>query len=443
MYTEFKRKFAKKGSSMKNIEEKKIISERAVLVGLSSPILPEEDNSDYETLDELEELLTTAGGICVGKVLQRRDTPDSSTFIGEGKVQEVLQLALDNEADLIIFDNDIFPSQIKNLEKLFSMPVLDRTALILDIFSQRAHTSEGRLQVELAQYRYILTKLSGIGKSLSRLGGGIGTRGPGETKLETDRRHIRSHIGKLEQEFEKIRKVRGVQREQRIKSEISTAAIVGYTNAGKSTLLNALTGSEIAANNRLFDTLDPTARKLKVDDNFSVVFTDTVGFIRKLPHKLVEAFKATLEELEYADVILHVIDISNPLWEVQAMVVEKLMSDLGVSETPCIRVYNKADVAEETPYLREGDVLISAKDGRNLDLLVASIRKIVTEEKEHIRVEIPYHLASTLDLLYKESQVVKIDYLDEHISAEIYAQKSLLNKLEGMSFQKLGGTADA
>jgi len=417
-----------------NIEEKKVF-ERAVLVGLSSPVLEDQENSDYETLDELEELLNTAGGECVAKILQRKDTPDPATFIGEGKTEEVAGLAENNDADLVIFDNDLSPSQIKNLESILKRPVLDRSALILDIFAQRARTSEGRLQVELAQYRYILSKLSGLGNSLSRLGGGIGTRGPGETKLETDRRHIRRHIDRLEEEFERIRRVRGVQREKRVKSEIPLAAIVGYTNAGKSTLLNTLTGAGIEANNRLFDTLDPTTRKLEIDETLTVIFSDTVGFIRKLPHKLVEAFKATLEELEYADVILHVIDLSNPSWESHIKVVERLIEELGVASTPRIRVFNKVDIAQEVPLLRETDVCISAKTGLNIDRLIDAVRKTVSKPLKKVRIKLDYSDASMVDVIYREAKVSSLSYNEDAIVMEVTCNEAQLGKLKLVSYE--------
>ena len=269
-------------------------TERAVLVGLHASVFKEDEDASWETLDELEALLETAGGECVGKMLQTRNAPDAHTFIGEGKLQELVTLARDNDATLIVFDNELSPSQMRVLEEATGRTVLDRSALILDIFAQRARTGEGKLQVELAQYQYILPRLSGMGKSMSRLGGGIGTRGPGETKLETDRRHIRQRIDKLRRDLKDVRRVRAVQRRQRKKAELPLVAIVGYTNAGKSTLLNALTDAGIEANNRLFDTLDPTTRKLRISETQEVLLSDTVGFIRKLPHHLVSAFKATL-----------------------------------------------------------------------------------------------------------------------------------------------------
>ena len=272
----------------------RVKAEKAVLVGLSADCFRPEENATDESLDELEALLETAGGICEAKVLQNRHTPDPHSFIGEGKAQEVRALLESSGATLVVFDNDLSPSQIRALEELTDATVLDRSALILDIFAQRAKTAEGRLQVELAQYQYLLPKLSGMGTSMSRLGGGIGTRGPGETKLETDRRHIRERITRLQAELDEVRRVRATQRERRVKNSIPVVALVGYTNAGKSTLLNALTGAGIPANDRLFDTLDTTTRRLKVSDHLEILLSDTVGFIAKLPHHLIEAFQATL-----------------------------------------------------------------------------------------------------------------------------------------------------
>ncbi|MDY4483445.1 MAG: GTPase HflX, partial [Butyricicoccus porcorum] len=282
-------------------------SDRAVLVGLHASVFTAEEDATWETLDELEALLETAGGECVAKLLQTRNAPEARTFIGEGKLQELTELARDNDATLIVFDNELSPSQMRVLEEATGRPVLDRSALILDIFAQRARTGEGKLQVELAQYQYILPRLSGMGKTMSRLGGGIGTRGPGESKLESDRRHIRRRIDRLRRDLEDVRRVRAVQRRQRKKAELPLVAIVGYTNAGKSTLLNTLTDAGIEANDRLFDTLDPTTRKLRISDTQEILLSDTVGFIRKLPHHLVSAFKATLEEVAYADLLLHVV----------------------------------------------------------------------------------------------------------------------------------------
>lgn len=336
--------------------------ERAVLVGLNADCFTAEETATEESLEELEALLETAGGFCTGKILQNRHTPDSHSFIGEGKAIEVKMLAEFTQSTMVIFDNELSPGNIRALEEIIGVTVLDRSALILDIFAQRARTREGRLQVELAQYQYLLPRLSGMGTSLSRQGGGIGTRGPGETKLESDRRHIRERINRLQAELEQVRQVRSVQRERRMKNSVPVVAIVGYTNAGKSTLLNQLTGAGIPANNRLFDTLDTTSRQLTVSDNLDVILSDTVGFISKLPHHLVEAFRATLEELEYADVLLHVIDASDAHREEHIAVVDKLIAQLAKPGTPVLRCYNKADLVSpaEIP-VGEDVVAISAK----------------------------------------------------------------------------------
>ena len=316
--------------------------ERAILVGLNSDALEPDERSDDVTMAELEALLETAGGVTCGMTLQNRATPDPRSVIGEGKVREVKEAVEANACDLVVFDNELSPSQMRVLAEELGVKVLDRSGLILDIFAGRAKTREGRLQVELAQYKYLLPRLVGMWSHLVRQtasgGSRIGTRGPGETQLESDRRHIRRKINALEEELGEVRRVRATQRRLREKNSVSTVALVGYNNAGKSTLLNALTDSDIQTGDRLFDTLDTTTRRMRLDDTLEVLLSDTVGFIRKLPHQLVEAFKATLEELQFADVIVHVIDVSNPEWEKQAEVVDKLIAELGASETPRVEV---------------------------------------------------------------------------------------------------------
>ena len=385
----------------------------AVLVGLNSNVLSREENADEDSLEELSALLETAGGECVGMVLQNKSAPDARTFIGEGKVDEVWDLVEKTGAGMVIFDNPLSPSQQRVLTEELGVQVLDRSALILDIFAQRARTREGRLQVELAQYKYLLPRLLGMWTHLERQEGAIGTRGPGETQLETDRRHIRRKIAKLEEELAEVRRVRATQRVRREKNEVPVVAIVGYTNAGKSTLLNALTGADIPANNRLFDTLDTTTRTLEISDTCTVLLSDTVGFIRKLPHHLVDAFKATLEELSYADLLLHVIDTSNPAWREQAEVVEQLIYELGASQTPRIDVFNKTDLCAGDILPHGEDIVsISARTGRGLDKLLAAIGKRVDKGACRVTLALPYDQGGLLDLLYREAKVEKVEYAD-------------------------------
>ncbi len=389
---------------------------RAVLVGLSAYSLPREDNASDTTLEELADLVETAGGECVGMILQQRDAPEARTFIGEGKVEETRDLVAAQEADLVVFDNELSPSQQRVLTEDIGVQVIDRAGLILDIFAQRARTREGRLQVELAQYKYLLPRLTGMWGHLVRqtASGGkspIGTRGPGETQLETDRRHIRRKIAKLTEELEEVRRVRAVQRDRREKNEVPVVAIVGYTNAGKSTLLNALTGAEIPARNRLFDTLDTTTRMLEISDTCTVLISDTVGFIRKLPHHLVEAFKATLEELTFADLILHVIDASNPEWREQAQVVERLIAQLGAETTPRMDVFNKSDiyVGDIRPH-GEDIVSVSARTGEGLPELLDMIGKRLDGGQHRVQLALPYDKGGVLDMLYQEAKVETVEY---------------------------------
>ncbi len=412
-----------------NFEKRTI--ERAVLVGLNADCFTQAETATDETLEELEALLETAGGFCTAKILQNRHTPDSHSFIGEGKAQEVRMLAEATEATMVVFDNELSPGHIRALEEIMGMAVLDRSALILDIFAQRAKTKEGRLQVELAQYQYLLPRLAGMGKNLSRQGGGIGTRGPGETKLESDRRHIRERITRLKHELEQVRQVRSVQRERRMKNSVPVVAIVGYTNAGKSTLLNRLTGAGIPANNRLFDTLDTTSRQLTVSDNLDVILSDTVGFIAKLPHHLVDAFRATLEELEYADLLLHVIDSADPNREEHIAVVDSLIAKLAKPGTPVLRCYNKAELVDKTEIpIGEDVVAISAATGRGIDLLLQSIEKALGQSRHHVVLTIPYTAGGLVDTLHSGAKVNNIDYTGEGIVVDAVLDEILYGRMK-------------
>lgn len=396
--------------------EEKINPDKAILAGLDAAVFSREETATESTLEELKALLETAGGTAVGMLLQARPAPDPHSFLGEGKVEELRQAVEATGANMVIFDNDLSPSQIRTLEDMTGATIIDRSALILDIFAQRAKTREGRLQVELAQYQYLLPRLSGMGRSLSRQGGGIGTRGPGETRLESDRRHIRTRISRLQQELKEVRRVRGVQRQLREKNSVPVVALIGYTNAGKSTLLNALTGAGIPANNRLFDTLDTTTRRLTVSDTLDVLLSDTVGFIAKLPHNLVEAFQATLEELQYADLLLHVIDASDPDREAHMEVVEKLAAELAPQGVPIIEVYNKADLVEpQLIPIGENRVAISASAGRGLDALLRLMEKNLDTGVKRVVLKLPYSAAGEVDRIHREGKVFSSEYENDGI----------------------------
>ena len=383
-------------------------TEKVILVGVA---LSDQDDTK-ESLEELKDLVSTAGAETAGMLIQNREQQHPATYVGKGKIEELKNMIWELRATGIVCDDELSPAQMKNLQDELDVKVMDRTLIILDIFAARASTSEGKIQVELAQLKYQQTRLTGWGRAMSRLGGGIGTRGPGESKLEVNRRRIRERLTDLERELEQIERQRGLRRQSREKNGVPIVALVGYTNAGKSTLLNHLTGAGIPANNRLFDTLDTTSRLLTVSDTLDVVISDTVGFIRKLPHQLVEAFKATLEELEYADLLLHVIDVSNPEWQQQAAVVENLIRELGAGELPRIDVFNKSDRLPAGEIMPHGQDIcsLSAKTGEGVDKLLEMIGERLDSGSRRCVLHIPYDKGGLLDQLYREAKVENVEY---------------------------------
>lgn len=392
----------------------KEIQERVILIGVQT-----DAEEDVEaSLDELEELAQTAGAETAAKVIQNREAVHPGTYIGRGKIQEVKNLLAALDANGIICDDELSPSQMNNLERELECKVMDRTLLILDIFAGRAVTSEGKIQVELAQLRYRSARLVGLRDSLSRLGGGIGTRGPGEKKLETDRRLIRTRISALKAELVQVEKHRELIRGNRSRGTLKTAAIVGYTNAGKSTLLNTLTGAEILAEDKLFATLDPTTRVLELDDGQQILLTDTVGFIRKLPHHLVEAFKSTLEEAKYADYIIHVVDASNPQAEMQMEVVYKTLQELGAAGKKVITLFNKQDLVLESE-LRDphADQIVkcSAKTGRGLGELKEALSGFLAEEQVYLEELYAYREAGKIQIIREYGQLLSEEYRENGI----------------------------
>ena len=389
---------------------------KAVLVGICT------DDADSEELEksltELERLLDTAGGVCFAKLIQNKDKPDPRTLIGSGKVRELAALCRGNDVELVVFDEELSPSQIRNLEDEIGddVRVIDRSMLILDIFALHAVSREGKLQVELAQLKYTAPRLTGQGKDLSRLGGGIGTRGPGESKLESDRRHMKHRIVALEEELRALDKNRRTMRAARDRSGIPKIAIVGYTNAGKSTLLNRLTDAGILAEDKLFATLDPTTRKFELPSGESVLLTDTVGFIRKLPHHLIKAFKSTLDEASYADVLMIVLDVSDPEYRTQLDVTEKLLEELGASGKPTLYVFNKCDLGAAfmptvgVPAEHSWTVAVSARTGQGIDRLTELLQEVLHEGKKRVAFHIPNGQAGVLNTLYQNATVEDVEY---------------------------------
>ena len=405
------------------------IEEKVILVGVS-----EQEGDDAEdSVTELAELVKTAGATVVGTLIQKRETIHPGTYVGTGKVEEIAQLIAQTGATGIVCDDELSPAQLRNLENMLDTKVMDRTLIILDIFAARATTSEGKIQVELAQLKYRLSRLSGLGKTMSRLGGGIGTRGPGEKKLEIDRRLINDRIAQLNRELKEVVKHREITRAKRAKSEVPVVAIVGYTNAGKSTLLNHLTDAEVLEEDKLFATLDPTTRMLELDGHQQVLLTDTVGFIRKLPHHLIEAVKSTLEEAKYADYIFHVVDASNPQMDKQMHIVYETLDHLGVKNKKMVTLFNKMDQrTEEEPLqdFRADHILqISAANNQGLDEIKALLQEMLREDKVYIERVIPYAQAGIIQLVREKGELVSEEYVPEGIEIKAYVPMEVYGKL--------------
>lgn len=386
-----------------------------------------------QSLDELGELVKTAGAEVAGQMIQLRDAVHPGTYIGSGKLDELKWLVWEKEADGIVCDDELSPSQINNLEEVLDCKIMDRTLVILDIFAARASTKEGKIQVELAQLKYRQSRLTGLGKSLSRLGGGIGTRGPGEKKLEMDRRLIKSRIAQLNRELADVRRHREVTREQRNRNHMPVCALVGYTNAGKSTLLNTLTGASVLEEDKLFATLDPTTRVLNLPGGQKILLTDTVGFISKLPHNLIEAFRSTLEEAKYADVILHVADLSNPQMDEQMYVTYETLEELGVLNKTVITVFNKCDKAGDDLLIRDFKsdvrVVVSAKTGQGLDTLKEILEDWIREQRMEIKRLYPYAEAGKIQMIRAYGEVTKEEYQAEGIYIEGFVPRELYGKV--------------
>ncbi len=406
------------------------IIEQVILVGVS-----QQENDDAEdSLTELAELAETAGAQVVGMTIQNRESVHPGTYVGKGKLQELRQMVLELEATGIICDDELSPAQLRNMEEILECKVMDRTLVILDIFASRASTSEGKIQVELAQLKYRMSRLIGLGISMSRLGGGIGTRGPGEKKLEMDRRLIKSRIAQLNRELSQVQMHREVTRGQRERSQVKVAAIVGYTNAGKSTLLNRLTHASVLEEDKLFATLDPTTRNLKLGSGQEILLTDTVGFIRKLPHHLIEAFRSTLEEAKYADIIIHVVDSSNPQREKQMHIVYETLQNLGVSGKKMITLFNKQDQVEEDAVGKDAKadktLKISAKTGEGLEQLLEVLEEILREDKQFLEGIFPYDKGGQLTVIRKYGELLEEEYRENGIYVKAFVPVELYKNLE-------------
>lgn len=407
--------------------------ERLILVAVAGDSADNNLQAVEESLDELNELVKTAGAVSVGRIIQNRESVHAGTYVGKGKIDEIAAMIEETGADGILTDDELSPAQMKNLEDSLGCRVLDRTMLILDIFAKHASTSEGTIQVELAQLKYRSTRLIGSGSVLSRLGGGIGTRGPGEKKLEVDRRLIRDRISQLNHELKEVRKNRETQREKRESTHVPVVAIVGYTNAGKSTLLNRLTGSEVLSADMLFATLDPTTRKYRTEDGQEILFTDTVGFIRKLPHHLVDAFRSTLEEAKYADIILHVVDAAGHAPEVQMQTVYETLRNLGVNDKPVVTAMNKQDLAPAAVVKdlhADRVVKLSARTGEGVQELVDTVCEVLREQKRYVETIIPYSDGGKIALIRKYGELISEEYVPEGIQVKAYLSKNFPGKIE-------------
>lgn len=405
------------------------VKEKVILVGVSTGNADDTEKS----LDELEELAATAGAVAVGRIIQNREKIHPGTYVGKGKLEEIKELLWEEEATGIICDDELAPSQLGNLQDALDTKIMDRTLIILDIFAGRASTNEGKIQVELAQLKYRQSRLVGLGKSLSRLGGGIGTRGPGEKKLEMDRRLIKDRIAQLNRELKDVKRHREITREQRSKNNVPIVAIVGYTNAGKSTLLNKLTGANVLEEDKLFATLDPTTRSLKLPSKQEILLTDTVGFIRKLPHHLIEAFRSTLEEAKFADIILHVVDVSNPQVDEQMHIVYETLMNLEVINKPIITAFNKQDqlVGDTISKDLKADycVKISARTGEGLSELQQTIEQVLREQKVTIERIYTYAEAAKIQLIRKYGELLEEEYREEGIYVRAFVPAELYDKV--------------
>ena len=412
---------------MAQFYENKEVEERVILVGISTG----QDEDTEGSLEELKELVKTAGAETIGTVIQNRESAHPATYLGKGKIDEVKWMVWETEATGIVCDDELSPAQLRTLEEALDTKVMDRTMVILDIFASRARTREGKIQVELAQLRFRAARLVGMRNSLSRLGGGIGTRGPGETKLEVDRRLIHQRIGQLKAELEDVKRHRQVQREQRTRNRVPVAAIVGYTNAGKSTLLNRLTNAGILAEDKLFATLDPTTRTLALPGGQELLLTDTVGFIRKLPHHLIEAFKSTLEEARYCDIILHVVDCSSPRMEMQMYVVYETLRQLEIQDKVMVTVFNKIDQLPENVTLRDFSadyqVKISAKTGEGIPELLELFETILRGRNVYLEKTFPYSEAGKIQLIRKSGQLLEEEYGPEGIQVKAYVPAEMFH----------------